>query len=105
MLGLPAPHVSPGGGWKGYGTAYGRLGPELAGKTFVLLGTSHYGQPERFGLTRKPFGTPLGTLETNTPLVDWLAENGGEAVVLEDYCHAVEHSLEFQCVFLQYALG
>ena len=30
---------------------------------------------------------------------------GGPAVELEDYCHAVEHSLEFQCLFLQHVLG
>ena len=36
------------------------LGPELRDRTFVILATSHYGEPERFGLTRKPFVTPLG---------------------------------------------
>jgi AmmeMemoRadiSam system protein B len=105
VIGLAAPHVSPFGGAKSYGTAYRRLGPELADKTFVVLGTSHYGFPERFGLTRKPFVTPLGTLAVDTPLVDWLAKQAGDAVMMEDYCHAVEHSIEFQCVFLQHALG
>lgn len=104
-MGLAAPHVSPMGGWKGYATAYRRLNPELAERTFVVLGTSHYGPPERFGLTRKPFLTPLGTLEVDTPRVEWLAERAADAVVMEDYCHAIEHSIEFQCVFLQYALG
>jgi len=52
MLGLAAPHVSPAGGWRCYASAYARLNPELAEKTFVVLGTSHFGQPERFGLTR-----------------------------------------------------
>ncbi len=36
---------------------------------------------------------------------DWLEQHGGEAVSPEDYCHAIEHSIEFQCVFLQHALG
>jgi len=105
VIGVAAPHVSPCGGWKSYGTAYRRLSPPLADKTFVVLGTSHYGHPERFGLTRKPFVTPLGTLEVDAPLVDWLAERAGDAVLMEDYCHAIEHSIEFQCVFLQHALG
>jgi len=103
-IGIAAPHVSPVGGWKCYASAYARLAPELAGKTFVLLGTSHYGQPEKFGLTRKAFVTPLGTLQVDTPLVDWIAQRAPEAVVMEDYCHAIEHSIEFQCIFLQYAL-
>jgi AmmeMemoRadiSam system protein B len=105
LIGLAAPHVSPEGGWRCYAAAYGRLGSGLADKTIVLLGTSHYGEPEKFGLTRKPFVTPLGTLEVDTGLVDGIAARAGEAVVMEDYCHAIEHSLEFQCLFLQQALG
>ena len=104
-IGLAAPHVSPFGGWKSYAMAYGRLGPSLADKTFVVLGTSHYGFPEQFGLTRKSFVTPLGTLEVDTALVDWLAAQAGDSVLMEDYCHAIEHSIEFQCVFLQHVLG
>ena len=34
--------------------------PRTPRRTFVILGTSHYGEPERFGLTRKPFLTPCG---------------------------------------------
>jgi MEMO1 family protein len=69
------------------------------------LGTSHFGPPEKFGLTRKPFVTPLGTLQVDIELMDWLEHHGGEAISREDYCHAIEHSIEFQCVFLQYVLG
>jgi MEMO1 family protein len=109
IIGLAAPHVSPWGGSACYAAAYGRLRDSAAQqarhKTVVLLGTSHYGQPERFGLTRKPFTTPFGALQPDTELIDWLAGRAGEAAVMEDYCHAVEHSLEFQCVFLQQMLG
>ena len=85
-----------------------RAGAELAlsdeqrGRTFVILGTSHYGEPERFGVTRKPFLTPLGEAEVDGALVDELCAGGGDAVRVEDYCHAVEHSVEFQVVFLQH---
>jgi MEMO1 family protein len=105
LTGIAAPHVSFAGGWKSYAHAYGCLSSALADRTFVLLGTSHYGQPEKFGLTRKPFVTPLGKLEVDIPLVDWIAAKAGDAVVMEDYCHSIEHSIEFQCVFLQHALG
>lgn len=109
IMGLAAPHVSPWGGWQAYAAAYGRLsgatGQRLKDKTIVLLGTSHYGQPERFGLTRKPFVTPLGRLQPNTQLIDWLAARSADSVVMEDYCHSIEHSLEFQCIFLQQLLG
>lgn len=109
IIGLAAPHVSPFGGWQSYAAAYGRLSGEAkqqaAGKTVILLGTSHYGQPESFGLTRKPFVTPLGTLQPDLEKINWLAERAKGSVVMEDYCHSMEHSIEFQCVFLQQMLG
>jgi AmmeMemoRadiSam system protein B len=105
LAALVAPHVSPEGGFRSYAAAYRRLNPHYADRTFVILGTSHYGQPEKFGLTRKPYVTPFGALETDRALVDRLAAAAPDAVVMEDYCHATEHSIEFQCIFLQYALG
>ncbi|MGA2593403.1 MAG: AmmeMemoRadiSam system protein B [Bryobacteraceae bacterium] len=105
LFGIAAPHVSPEGGWQSYRAAYQALGPELKDRTFVILATSHYGQPEHFGLTRKPFVTPLGETATNTALVDWLAARGGEAILMEDYCHSFEHTVELQVVFLQHIYG
>ncbi len=105
LIGIAAPHVSPDGGVACYRAAYGALRRELWNRVFVVLGTSHYGRPERFGLTRKPFATPLGTAETDCALVERLAGAAGEGAVLEDYCHAVEHSIEFQVVFLQHIFG
>jgi AmmeMemoRadiSam system protein B len=108
-LGIAAPHVSPEGGSASYAAAYRALSKPPKGETddriFVVLGTTHYGEPDRFGLTRKPFATPFGTAPTETALVDELCNAAGAAVTLEDYCHAVEHSIEFQVVFLQYLLG
>ena len=105
LIGIAAPHVSPEGGSESYRAAYRLLGPDLAGRVFVILGTSHYGAPEKFGLTRKNFATPFGEALTETPMVDWLEQRAGDAVSMEDYCHAVEHSIEFQVVFLQHVYG
>jgi MEMO1 family protein len=105
LLAIAAPHVSPEGGWQSYRSAYAMLRPEHRERTFVILATSHYGEPEKFGLTRKTFATPLGQAETDTRLVDWLARRGGPAVQMEDYCHAFEHTVELQVVFLQHVLG
>ena len=104
LFAIAAPHVSPFGGRRSYAAAYHRLRPELSERTFVILGTSHYGEPDRFGLTRKPFVTPLGRVEVDGDLADALVSRAPDSVELEDYCHAVEHSIEFQVVFLQYAL-
>ncbi|MBI2816646.1 MAG: AmmeMemoRadiSam system protein B [Acidobacteria bacterium] len=105
LTAIAAPHVSLFGGWKSYARAYARLTPNLAEKTFVILGTSHYGEPEKFGLTRKPFITPMGSLQTDTTLVDWLEQRAPNSILMEDYCHSIEHSIEFQCLFLQHILG
>lgn len=105
LLGIAAPHVSLEGGWPSYQAAYRAVGPQYRDRIFVILGTSHYGEPERIGLTRKPFVTPLGEARTDQALVDWLAREAGPAVKLEDYCHAIEHSIEFQIVFLQQLYG
>jgi len=105
LVGIAAPHVSPEGGGPCYAAAYCAMGDGYKERTFVVLGTSHYGEADRFGLTRKSFVTPLGAATTATELVDELVSAGGPAVRLEDYAHAVEHSIEFQIVFLQHLYG
>jgi AmmeMemoRadiSam system protein B len=105
LLGIAAPHVSPEGGWQSYQAAYRMMSPQYKDRTFVVLGTSHYGEPERFGLTRKPFVTPLGESAVDIELVDWLEQQAAPAIQMEDYCHSVEHSIEFQVLFLQYLYG
>jgi MEMO1 family protein len=103
LRGIAAPHVSPDGGWQSYRAAYRTLTPELRDRTFVVLGTSHYGDMNKFGLTRKAFSTPFGVTPVNRRLVDELAVQ--PAAAMEDYCHAVEHSIEFQVLFLQSIYG
>ena len=102
---IAAPHVSPEGGWRSYRDAYAMLRPEHRDRTFVILATSHYGEPERFGLTRKTFRTPLGDTATDQGMVDWLEKRAGAAVEMEDYCHSFEHTVELQVIFLQHLLG
>src|SRR5260370_5512988 len=105
LMGIAAPHVSPEGGWKSYQAAYAGLTAEYKDRTFVVLGTSHYGDPERFGLTRKPFETPFGQSAVDLRLVDALANEAPDSILMEDYCHSIEHSVEFQVLFLQYLYG
>lgn len=103
LVAIAAPHVSPFGGWQTYREAYGALGEVHRDRIFVVLGTSHYGEPDRFGLTRKPFVTPYGIARTELSLINELADE--PAANMEDYCHAAEHSIEFQILFLQHLYG
>jgi AmmeMemoRadiSam system protein B len=105
LVGIAAPHVSPAGGYESYRSAFRLLGTQYKDRTFVILGTSHYGAADKFGLTRKPYLTPWGASQTDTSLVDELLRNAGDAITTEDYCHAVEHSIEFQVLFLQSVYG
>ena len=105
LLAIAAPHVSPEGGYDSYRSAYRLLGPAYKDRTFVILGTSHYGEPDRFGLTRKPWVTPFGETRPHPGLIDELERLAPGAVLMEDYCHAVEHSIEFQVMFLQSIYG
>ena len=106
-FGIAAPHASPDGGWETYRAAYRALPSLEEGRerTFVILGTSHYGAPDRFGLTRKAFITPYGQARTAVDLIDEIEAAAPNAILMEDYCHAVEHSIEFQIVFLQHLYG
>lgn len=105
LLAIAAPHASPFAGVETYRAAYGALPRAASDCTFVVLGTSHYGALDRFGLTHKTFETPLGSATTDSALVDALARAAPGAFEVEDYCHAVEHSIEFQIVFLQRLYG
>ncbi len=108
VVAIAAPHVTPSGAPATYAAAYGALPMQdeaAAARTFVVLGTSHYGAPGKFGLTRKPFQTPLGVAATDVALVDTLAAADPDGFAAEDYCHAVEHSIEFQILFLQNRFG
>jgi hypothetical protein len=100
-IAVAAPHVSPEGGFASYRAAYD-LPRLVKPTTFVILGTSHYGAPERFGTSAKPFQTPLGRAEVDHDALSDFVSRAGEAVIEEDYCHRAEHSIEFQVLFLQY---
>jgi hypothetical protein len=105
VIAIAAPHASPHAAVPTYAAAFDALPPTADDRTFVVLGTSHYGQPASFGLTHKPFETPLGTATVDTALVDGLTAAAPGAFTLDDYCHAIEHSIEFQVLFLQHRYG
>jgi MEMO1 family protein len=103
---IAAPHASFDGNWDTYRAAYSTFPVDHdSDRIVVILGTSHYGAPDQFGLTRKNFITPYGEARTETRLVDELLAAAPAAIRMEDYCHAVEHSIEFQVVVLQHLFG
>lgn len=102
MVAVAAPHISFEGGWDSYAAMASALRDVPPDSLFVVMGTSHYGERDRFGLTAKAFETPLGTTRPEASLVHELAAASPDAAILEDYCHAVDHSLEFHVLLLQH---
>jgi hypothetical protein len=105
LRGIFAPHIDFHRGGPSFGWAFRELAERSRADVFVIVATSHY-SPERFTLTRNDFATPLGTVRTNRPYVDALAESfGTEAVYRDELAHIPEHSIEFEVLLLQYLLA
>jgi AmmeMemoRadiSam system protein B len=56
-------------------------------------------------VTAKDFETPLGLVRTDGSLVDELEHRYGRSIFEDEFAHRVEHSLEFQVVYLKYLFG
>jgi hypothetical protein len=68
----------------------------------IVLGTAHNGRSSPFILTRKPFETPFGALETDPAIVDALAAAAPFDLFADEFAHRDEHSVEFQAVLLHF---
>ncbi|MDO8430859.1 MAG: AmmeMemoRadiSam system protein B [Candidatus Binatus sp.] len=106
LAGLIAPHIDPRRGAAAYAHAYYELMLHEPPELVVILGTSHYGAgPQLFTATRKNYATPLGAVETDRDFVDRLAARYQGDLFADEMLHRSEHSIEFQVLFLAYALG
>jgi MEMO1 family protein len=110
LAGLIAPHIDPRRGAAAYAWAYNELRRRERPELIVILGTSHYGAgPELFSATRKNYLTPFGAVPTDRAFVERLAaryagSRGGD-LFADEMLHRKEHSIEFQTLFLAWALG
>ncbi|MGA7760383.1 MAG: AmmeMemoRadiSam system protein B [Candidatus Binataceae bacterium] len=110
LAGLIAPHIDPRRGAAAYAWAYNELRRRERPELIVILGTSHYGAgPELFSATRKNYLTPFGAVPTDRGFVERLAAHyagarGGD-LFADEMLHRNEHSIEFQALFLAWALG
>ncbi len=107
IAGLIAPHIDPRRGAAAYAHAYGELRMHEPPELVIILGTSHYGGgPELFSATRKDYATPLGAARTDREFVDRIAAHyAGGDLFGDELLHRNEHSIEFQALFLKWALG
>jgi len=105
VTGILAPHIDIAAAQQAYVDVYRRVtggGHGLA----VILGINHHGGDGLFCLSAKDYVTPLGVLETDREMVEELKQDLPEGTLAEyDFDHMMEHSIEFQTVFLAHYLG
>lgn len=85
--------------------AYYALSREKRPETIILIGPNHTGAGPPVSLAPwRKWRTPLGIMEVDVELRDYLVKRGG--VIVPDYeAHLFEHSLEVQLPFIQYVYG
>jgi MEMO1 family protein len=107
LKGLISPHIDPRRGGAAYAHAYAELLTRERPELVIVLGTSHYCRgPQLFTATRKDYTTPLGVVRTDGDFVQHLAERYKDGDLFEqELLHRNEHSIEFQALFLAWALG
>jgi AmmeMemoRadiSam system protein B len=107
VRGIIAPHIDLRFGGPCYAWAYKELAERCDADLFILLGTSHYSMnPQHlFTATTKDYNTPLGPVRTDRAFLEALQDAYSGDLLAEEILHRVEHSLEFQALFLQYVFG
>lgn len=105
MRGLIAPHIDFMRGAKGYAHAYSAFEETPPAGTVIILGVGHQVSDAAFLLTEKDFDTPLGTVKTDRALLSQLIKRCGDDILMGQYQHGQEHSIEFQALMLRHLFG
>ena len=110
LTGIISPHIDFERGSDTYGMIWEQVLPMIRDvELFVVFGTDHNGDGPRLTLTNQNYNTPLGTIETDTELVDDIARILSTDPTVEDhpfadeFNHINEHSIELATVWLQRA--
>jgi MEMO1 family protein len=102
LKGVVAPHIDFQRGGFCYAFAHREIRERNSSPCFIIFGTAHTPMENPFCLTRKDFITPLGTLNVDKELVDAIQSRCPDDLFKDEGVQRSEHSIEFQCVFLQY---
>ncbi|MCB0711106.1 MAG: AmmeMemoRadiSam system protein B [Ignavibacteriae bacterium] len=100
-VGFFIPHVDPRLGGQVYGAAYNAM-RENDADTFIILGVPHRMSYDRFMFSTMDFDTPLGAVETDREFIAKFRENLSFHLTEDQIAHRIEHSIEFQALFLRH---
>ena len=102
---LVAPHIDLRVARRTYAGAY----RHLRGRRYdlaVILGINHHAQDGLFCISSKNYLTPFGETRTDRDFVRGLQDRVGPGTFSAgDFGHKIEHSIEFQALFLRHYLG
>jgi hypothetical protein len=102
---LVAPHIDLRVARRTYAGAY----RHLKGRRYdlaVILGINHHPQDGLFCISAKNYLTPFGETRTDRDFVRCLLERARPGTFsTSDFGHKIEHSIEFQALFLRHYLG
>ncbi|HVN72109.1 MAG TPA: AmmeMemoRadiSam system protein B, partial [Desulfomonilia bacterium] len=105
LVGILVPHIEISAAWQAYVDAYRRV---RGGRydLVVILGINHQGGSGLYCISDKDFITPLGTLASDKDFISDLKKGLPDGTIApDDFDHMMEHSIEFQTVFLAHYLG
>jgi len=104
ITGILAPHLDI----KVAKTTYVNLYRRLKGRNYnlvIILGVNHQWQDGLYSVSEKNFITPFGKLKTDKDFISQLKARVPEgALTTNDFGHKIEHSIEFQTIFLHHYL-
>ena len=103
LVGMLCPHIDYNRGHSTYAELWRGIEPDLSDvETVVVLGTDHHGGQGQLTPTVQNYSTPYGTLETDTDIVNRLADAIGSEAFDEELHHLTEHSIELAAVWLHH---
>ncbi len=102
--GIVSPHIDYERGGEVYAEVWNQAANGIIDAELVLIfGTDHNGGPGTITLTKLPYTTPYGVLETDLELISKLEKAiGTEAAYEEELHHRQEHSIELSAVWLDH---
>lgn len=102
LVGVVAPHIDFQRGGFCYAFAHREIWERNSSECFVIFGISHQPMKQAFCATQKDFETPLGLLKVDRELLEAIQSRYPFDLLVDEGVHRIEHSIEFQCVFLRY---
>ncbi len=100
IVGMVAPHIDLNAGGPCFAHAYKASAEAQCPDTWIVLGTGHDLVENGFALTARDFETPLGIVRHDNEICRELLRSVQFDVRASEYNHRIEHTIEFQAVFL-----